>query len=254
MFGTLRDIMELRLRFNADLTVFCFDSRESKRKEVFPEYKSNRRKLSKEAVNNGEVTEEDQAWLEMHRQMLDLRLKYLGWAGFSNILIKNGYEADDIAASVVQNSIHPDDTVHLITGDKDFYQLIRSNVSMTDLTNKKRTTLQSFYKEWKFDPQAWCQILSICGCSTDTVPGIPGVGPVNAAKFVRGELGGIPAHMHLAIDSKKGREIRARNMRLVRLPFEGCPQFMLKPDYFNLKGWRKVCEELGAGSLKQYTK
>ncbi len=253
IYGSLRDIMELRLRFNADHVVFCFDSRESKRKELFPEYKSNRRKIIPGESPTAEITEEDQAWLEMHRQMLDLRLKYLSWAGFSNILIKNGYEADDIAASVVMHNVTPEDTVYLITGDKDFYQLIRPNVTLVDPTRKKQTTYQSFWKEWSFEPHRWWEFQSICGCIIDTVPGIKGVGPVGAAKYVRGEINSLPAHMHLAIDSRKGKEIRARNAKLVRLPFDNEIKFNIKPDRFDLKGWRKVCEELGAKSLKLYT-
>ncbi len=255
VYGTLREIMELRITFNADITAFCFDSQHSKRKEIFPEYKSNRRKAT-EITNNGEptvpLTEEEKAWLEMHRQMLALRLKYLSWAGFKNLMIKQGYEADDLAASIVQNSIKDDDTVFLVTGDKDYYQLLRHNVIMYDSIHRKRTTLQSFTKEHKFTPDKWPEYQSICGCSTDTVPGIPGVGPVNAALYCR--IGGdkMPARMHLAIDSRKGREIRARNLKLVKLPFEGCPKFELKPDTFDLKGWRKVCDELGAATLKKY--
>lgn len=246
VYGALNDVMQLRQRFQADHTIFCFDSRESKRKEIFPDYKSNRYK------KDVATPEEQIAWEELHRQMLDLRLKYLSWAGFPNLFVKNGYEADDIAGSIVMNNVTPNDNVTLITGDKDFYQLIRSNVMMFNATHKKRITLQSFFAEWKFSPPYWAELLSICGCDTDTVPGIHGVGPVNAAKFIRGELNDIPAHMHLAIDSRKGREIRARNMRLVRLPFDATPHFELKKDKFDLKGWRKVCEELGARSLQQY--
>lgn len=255
VYGTLREIMELRIRFNADMTVFCFDSQQSKRREFFPNYKTNRRTVAEiESRDKEQWDEHDAAKMEMVRQMLDMRLKYLSWAGFSNILIKNGYEADDLAASIVLNSITDDDTVFLVTGDKDYYQLLRHNVIMYDAIKKTRTTLQTFYQQYGFEATRYWEYLAVCGCGTDTVPGIPGIGPVAGDKWMKLGDEKMPARQHMLIGCRAGREIRARNEKLVRLPYEGCPKFELKPDKFNLQGWRKVCDELGARSLRNYTK
>ena len=246
IYGVMRDIFDLHELFHTTSIAFCFDSRKSKRKELFPKYKAKRHGAAKDDEEVDEAL--IQTKLELVNQIENLRLNYLPRMGYKNIFCSPGYESDDIMASIAMNAKSSDD-IFLITADNDMLQCLDDNVSIYNPHTKKTTTVMSFMKEWKVNPSKWPVVKCIAGCKTDEVPGVKGVGEKTAVKFIRNELKQT-TKAYRAIVSQNGKTIRRRNAALVTLPFEGTPLYELWDDKLSKEGWREVAQELGIKSLK----
>ncbi|MFH1609683.1 MAG: hypothetical protein ABID40_03550, partial [Candidatus Bipolaricaulota bacterium] len=92
----------------------------------------------------------------------------------------------------------------------------------------------------------WAEVKAIAGCSGDGVPGIRGAGDRTAVKYLNGRLN-VTTKVWGRIEA--GRGMIQRNLRLVRLPFEGCPEVRLVEDRPTVEGWNAAMRELGIDSL-----
>lgn len=240
-YGFLKSVSYLRNELMSDRIVFCFDHPYQRRRKLFPAYKANRRKDASD--------EELKSYSDMTRQLAKLRLHWLPMIGFKNIFFAEGMEADDLMASLAQN-LPKDQEAVLITSDADLWQCLQINVSIYDLNRKRHITRNSFKAEHGYPPREWGLVKAVSGCSSDNVPGVPGVGVVTAEKLVRDELGSQTVAW-ARIHSRRGQELIRRNLALTRLPFEGCPNVCkrLVDDEIDEKGWMRVCGELGFRSL-----
>ena len=105
------------------------------------------------------------------------------------ILIKNGYEADDIIGTVAKEAEKHNYEVFMVTPDKDFAQLVSENIFMY-----KPARMGNGIEIWgvkevqeKFevsDPLQVIDFLGMMGDSADNIPGLPGVGEKTAKKFI----------------------------------------------------------------------
>jgi len=205
IFDFLRHLLKLAMDFNHPQFVFCWDSKNSWRKIYSPIYKGNR---------GTDLTSEELAVREdIYGQINDLRKIVLPYMGFKNSFWQNGYEADDLIASVVQSNY--DDFV-IVAADEDLFQLLANNVQ---LFNLKRIYKDSdFNEQFGIQPNQWAEVKAIAGCSGDNIIGIKGVGDKTAAKYLRGELKGKAKE---GIESIKGCQIKEFNLFLTLLPFKG---------------------------------
>ncbi len=241
VFGIFRDILNLQEIHQSDNTVFCFDSRRSARRELFPGYKSNRRK--KELTGD-----ERAAHAELHNQVKRLRTKYLPFIGFRNVLVQNGCEADDLIASVCLDNLGKGDRAVVVSTDSDLLQLLGDDqVTIWNPATKKPTNGKSFRKQWGIDPTLWADVKALAGCASDGVPGIEGVGEKTAVKFLSGCLKDTTKAYNGIVE---GNDLYRRNLELVRLPFEGTRQFVLRPDEVTDARWDRAFDKLGMVSLK----
>lgn len=241
IYGFLKEIIALKEAFGSDDVVFCFDSKNSKRKDLFPDYKKKRHSKDRTA-------EELKALAEFRQQIVMLRKEYLATIGYRNVFWKDGYESDDIIASV-SAAIPDDDEGIIITADKDLYQLIRPNVIFHNPDKRRTVTLQSFVATYGIQPKQWARVLALAGCKTDEVPGIAGIGTKTAISYILGTLKPT-SKKYAAIKSEEGLKTMRRNKPLVLLPFEGVGTFELQKDAVTKEGWRTVTEALGMKSLR----
>ena len=242
IFGVLQSLSSFQDTLGSSNFVFCWDSKISKRKEIYPEYKANR--------NNTEYTpKETELNTAFRRQMKLLRRTYLPMIGFRNIFMQKGYEADDIIASLTQ-TIPTTSEVVIISSDHDLFQCIKSNVCMHNPSTGKILTLQGFKKLYGITPQEFTMVKALAGCSTDNIAGIPGVGEKTAIKYLKGELKDTTKAFQKIV-SAEAVQIRKRNMSLVQLPYEGVNKFHLRPDQLSEAGWIQVMNKLGMKSLRK---
>ena len=241
IYGFLKSLSAFQDLFNTSNFVFCFDSRTSKRKEIYPKYKANRNK--KEYTN--EEIEFDKAF---RKQIKKLRTTYLPMIGFKNIFIQRGYESDDLMAEICLH-IKSDDEAIIITSDEDLYQCIRGNVSCYNPQTNKRMTMQRFKKEYGIESYKWAMVKAIAGCTTDNVKGIEGVGEKTAIKYLTGNLK-VSLKSYEKIHSKRGFNISSRNEILVKLPMQGTQGCRLRRDKLSESGWKEVIKLLGMKSIK----
>lgn len=239
LFGFLRDVVFLQKQFNPQGIVFAFDSRDSKRKAVDSAYKRRRKKT--------DLSEEEKlVWNDFYGQVRELRRDVLPALGFQNVLVQKGYEADDIVASVVLDSMPSYDTAIIVSSDQDLYQLLSSRVSIWNPHQKRMFTKDWFMQTWQLQPPNWAQVKAIAGCSGDDVEGIKGIGEKTAALWVRGVLKPQSAAYKKISDQIA---VLTKNLPLVSLPFEGCRTFDLQADSISSKTWDQTVVSLGMESL-----
>jgi DNA polymerase I len=236
IFGFMRQLLSLSKLFGPDSFVFAWDSPSSKRKEIFPEYKANRKR---------EKTKEEQDFDNMAYDQFDqIRSHVLPKIGFRNIFVQNGFEADDIMASIIQSN--PVKTT-IISTDEDLYQLLSEQVSLYSLKKKQFYTHISLWKEFRITPSEWIETKAIAGCSSDGIPGVPGVGEKTACKYLNGKLN----HTYKTYKSiKENGQLIARNRKLVKLPYEGTNAFnILFKEKLDMGGFLDICDEYGFASF-----
>ena len=119
VYGFLKDIITLKKRFETNYIVFCWDYGKGIRKLISSDYKSNRHKDK----------EDDDFEISFKKQVTLLRTEYLKQIGFRNIFYQDGYESDDIIASVCRNLPDGDKGI-IVSADHDLYQLLTANISM----------------------------------------------------------------------------------------------------------------------------
>lgn len=239
-FGFMKEVQALQDAYRTDNLVFCFDYGKGRREKLFPGYKQKR--------HSKELTEDElNEIIAFRKQVSKLRTDYLHRMGYSNVFYQKGFESDDIIASITQN-LSEDEEAIIITSDGDLYQLIKPNVMFYNPQKRQTITYQSFYKEWGIKPRRWWQVKALGGCSTDEVPGIPGIGEKTAVKFLLKQLKET-TKAHQSIVSKEGRAVYRRNKKLVKLPLAGTNVFDLDEDNFSEEGWNSVCQQLGFKSL-----
>jgi DNA polymerase I len=265
-FAVLRDVVELQELFSTKNIIFTFDYGEPKRLSLYPSYKQNRNKKVEDistldfsetftlAIKNysqkivDTISEEIQIKFAIKEQIDLLREKYLYELGFRNILFEDGFEADDIIASLCQTiTENSDDKCIIVSSDKDLYQLLKQDrVSMYDPRNKKSTTEDSFKKEWGIDPSWWWRAKAIAGCHTDGIAGVPKVGEKTACKYIAAKLKS-STKAYKTIENSSS--LILDNEKLVKLPFPGTPKYSLRKDEVGITKWRDLTKKLGMTSL-----
>jgi len=119
----------------------------------------------------------------------------------------SGYEADDIIGTLAKKGEAMNQDVVIITGDKDFRQMISPRISLLDTMKDKVTNYEGFLTEYNIEPCQVIDMMGLSGDSSDNIPGVPGVGEKTALNLIRqfGSLENI--YLHLAeIKQKKLKE------------------------------------------------
>ena len=189
----------------------AFDvSRKTFRAAEYAEYKAGRSATPTEFTGQIPLLEE----------VLDaLRIKHVGVEGF---------EADDVIATLTREAVEAGGEVVVCTGDRDAFQLVSEQVTLL-------YPVKGVSEVWRMDPAAveakylvpperYSDLAALVGESSDNLPGVPGVGPKTAAKWLTqfGDLQGIVAHVD-QIPGKAGESLRThlsgvlRNRRLNQL-------------------------------------
>jgi DNA polymerase-1 len=174
----------------------AFDkSRQTFRLQEYAEYKAKRNK----------TPEEFSSQLPLINEVLDaLKIKHL---------VKEGYEADDIIATLVTQALAEGFEVLILSGDRDAFQLVTDDSTvlypMRGVSELARMTPAAVEERYGVPPQRYPDLAAIVGESSDNLPGVPGVGPGFAARWLKeyDGLDGVVANADL-ITGKKGEALR----------------------------------------------
>lgn len=240
VYGFFRDIVYLCQEHNTSDIVFCFDHGKGLRETDYPGYKGKRRAE--------ELDEEKSITIaEVRSQVKKLKLRYLTDAGFRNVFYQQGYEADDVIASVVKRSLHSQDEAIIVSSDKDLYQLLSPRVRIWPPSAKQFVTVESFTNKYGISVEQWVEVKAMAGCVSDDVKGIPGIGEITAAKFLQGLVKQRSKTYDKIIS---GLPIRDRNLPIVKLPYPGTVTFEIRPDEVTIPKWQAVALRLGIRSIR----
>ena len=241
IYGVLRDILNLQELHCTNRIAFCFDSKASKRKEIYPNYKGTR--AAKYAAMDEETR---RTWEEFREQIQLLRREYLPSLGFRNIFCQKGYEADDLIASLCL-TLPEDCRGIIVSGDGDLYQCLTDRISMWHPAKQKTVTSRSFRSTYGVDPIQWSQVKAIAGCTSDDIKGVKGVGEKTACAWLRGKL---KPKQKTYQKISEGIAIHNQNIQLTRLPFPGTKPMKLTRDKFDPKAWKQLTKRFGLRSLE----
>lgn len=245
IYGFLSHLFAVQSYEKADTIVFAWDSntKGSKRKEIFPEYKQKRHATEK-------TQEEIALDKQRYNQVKILREDILPKLGFSNIFSQDGYEGDDVIASIV-NSYKKDYFIKIVARDKDLYQLIDKNVVMYDPVKGEIMTFKLIKETYGIEPYQFRDVKALCGCPTDEVPGVPGIGETKAIQYITGKLK-YTTKAYKTIENSSS--VIALTRALTSLPFEGTDVFTLAPDRCYVNCLKSVARVYGIKSLVTETR
>lgn len=180
-----------------DHVAVAFDvSRQTFRSEAYADYKANR--SASPAEFSGQVA--------LIKEVLEaLRIP---------VLEKSGYEADDVIATLTRAARRSGFEVLVTSGDRDAFQLIGDHVTVLypvrGVSELTRMTPDAVQARYGVPPARYSDLAALVGEVSDNLPGVPGVGPKTAAKWLNlyGDLDGVVAHAP-AISGKAGESLRA---------------------------------------------
>ena len=166
---------------------------------------------------------------EAFNGQIDLIKKMLGALNIPALTYEN-YEADDIVATLTRRGTEAGYKVLILSGDRDIFQLVTDDVTLlypvTTGPSKgiQRMDPAAVEKKTKVPPHMYPDLAALTGEQADNLPGVPGVGPGFAAKWL-GEYGSLDAVIENSdkIGGKKGEALRenidnvVRNRRLNQL-------------------------------------
>ncbi|MFY1650920.1 DNA polymerase I [Solwaraspora sp. WMMB762] len=184
--------------------VVAFDvSRRSFRTEQYAEYKAGRSESPADFA--GQVS--------LVQEVLDaLRIPYVS---------KENYEADDIIATLACEGRDAGMDVLICTGDRDAFQLIDDRITVLyprkGVSDLARMDPAAVTARYGVGPQHYRDLAALVGESSDNLPGVPGVGPKTAAKWISqyGGLDGVIAQVD-KIKGKAGESLRERLADVLR--------------------------------------
>ncbi len=131
---------------------------------------------------------------------------------------QDGYEADDIIATLARRAREAGGSVTIISSDKDLMQLVGDGVDMLDPMKNKRLGIDEVFEKFGVAPNRVVDVQALAGDSVDNVPGAPGIGLKTAALLIQ-EYGDLETLLERAgeIKQPKRREALVENAELIRI-------------------------------------
>lgn len=129
------------------------------------------------------------------------------------VIERQGYEADDIIATLVKRFAGADTKVAVVTGDKDMYQLVDDNTVILDYMTEKEYRANDVEEKFGVPPALIRDLMALAGDSIDNIPGVPGVGFKTASKLLK-QFGSFEAIFE-RVDEVKGEKLK-ENLRNFR--------------------------------------
>ena len=173
-YDYIRTIESLAKSYKAGTIIVCADGGSNYRKEIYPEYKANRKERYAEQTEQ-EAKEFEMFMAEFQDTLTLLKQKY-------PVFHFRGVEADDIAAYITLNFDFDD--CWLISSDKDWDLLINDKVSRFSTVTRKETTVHNWDEHYDFEIEDYITFKCLTGDKGDNVPGVPGVGPKRAVQLM----------------------------------------------------------------------
>jgi len=100
------------------------------------------------------------------------------------ILEVAGFEADDVIGTLARQAEAAGFTVVIVTGDKDFFQLVTEKTSIWDPMKDTFTDLASLRQKFGVEPLQMIDVMGLSGDTSDNIPGVPGIGPKTALTLI----------------------------------------------------------------------
>ncbi len=193
IFGFVNSLKKLLNKFSTQYLAVAFDSgKETFRHKLYEEYKAERPETPNDLISQ----------LPIIKEIIE--------AYGIKILEKEGYEADDILATIAKRLTQKEIKVYIVTSDKDLYQLVSDNIFIydvyKDIIYDRNKTQEKFGIK---DPAQIRDVLALAGDSIDNIPGVPNIGLKRAVDII---------HKYNSLDEALDKDERLKQYKeIVRL-------------------------------------
>ncbi len=168
VYGFTRMLLKLFEDREPRFATICFDAKgPTFRHKLYPAYKANRPPMPEDMI----------VQLPYIREIVEA-------FNLPN-LEKEGFEADDLIGTLARRAEKEGFAVVMVTGDKDFMQLVTEHAVIWDPMKDKLTTLESLREAYGIEPHQMIDVMGLSGDASDNIPGVPGIGPKTALKLIR---------------------------------------------------------------------
>jgi DNA polymerase-1 len=168
VFGFVNSLKRLFSSFSPKYMAVVFDSgKETFRHKLYEEYKSDRPETPSDLV-----------------YQLPLIKEVISAYGLKT-LAKEGFEADDILATIAKRLSAKGIKVYIVTSDKDLFQLVNDNIFIYDVYKEITYDREKTKEKYGInEPQMIRDVLALAGDSIDNIPGVPGIGMKRAIDII----------------------------------------------------------------------
>ena len=168
VFGFTRMLMKLMEDRSPEYVAMFFDAKgPTFRHEMYTDYKANRPPMPEDMV---------------------VQLPYIKevTAAFNLPIIEMpGFEADDLIGTTARLAEKEGYSVVMVTGDKDFMQLVSDNTAIWDPMKDTTICLQSIKEKFGIEPHQMIDVQGLSGDTADNIPGVPGIGQKTALTLIK---------------------------------------------------------------------
>ena len=183
--GFTRQILKALKELNPTHVALAFDKESrAERQKIDPNYKANRQAMPEDLA---------QQFPYIRRVIEGLNLPVLEVAG---------WEADDVIGTLAKLAKVEGFCVLVVTGDKDFVQIVDDDVHLYDPQNERYTTPDAVKERLGIEPKQMRDYLSLIGAAVDNVPKVPGIGPKTAVELLH-QFGTVDALLERISEVKK---------------------------------------------------
>ncbi len=167
VYGVLSMLNKFIQSKKPEYLVFCYDRKEpSFRKEIYDDYKANRTEMPDDLGTQIPIIKEMAVLLGIPTFEVDK------------------FEADDIIGTLAKWADHDGNKIVIVSGDKDFGQLVNHNISMFDSMKDVTYDEKGIFEKMGVHPNQVVDYLSLVGDASDNIPGVAGIGAKGAAKIL----------------------------------------------------------------------
>lgn len=180
VYGFTGALLKILKQFAPSHIAVCFDTgKKTLRQEKFEQYKIQRPSMPEGLISQ----------LPLIKDVI----KAYRIAVFE----KEGYEADDLIATIVRKLGSSDSEIVIASDDKDMYQLVRDGVVMYSFRQDQILGVQESKERFGIPPAMMADYISLCGDVSDNIPGVAGIGEVKAKNLINqyGSLEQIYSHL-----------------------------------------------------------
>jgi len=185
-------ILGLIQKRKPEMLIVALDSKAPTfRKEMYSEYKANRKEMPEDLP--GQIDRIEQILEAMNIPTIRI----------------DGFEADDIIGTLAKKAGADGYECLLCSKDKDLLQLLDERISMLDIKTDTLTDVEAMFEKMGIRPEQFIDCLALQGDTSDNVPGVPDVGPKTALGWIQkyGSLENLYEHVD-EIKGKRGDNLR----------------------------------------------
>ena len=183
--GFLKSVGYVIRKFKPSRVYVIFDGKggSKRRREIYPDYKSGRKPLTRLNRTYDMTTEQDEQ--DLMRYELVIVAKALMKLPITTITLDH-VEADDIISYIAQHVVENGGESIIYSTDKDFLQLVGDGIKVWNPVRKKTYIPETVLEDYTIHPNNFLLYRALTGDTSDNLPGITGLGMKTLLKFMPG--------------------------------------------------------------------